>query len=973
MAARILFFICLQFIFHEPLAQQLPFTKYTSKDGLISDRITAISQDQNGFMWFGSFFGISFYDGIRFRKIDLPARQANKYVNFIASANGKTYAGFLFNGGLMEYDHGKTKSYFAGGKDSASINEFTCLYNNGNGKILLANTVGQVYEFENGIFKFLFRLPLKQGIQPRYLLKDDDQAIWVGTESGLFILPVPYKQAKQYYAADNIFSLARDKDRILFCRTNGSQSSVLTVASRGGDPALAKNIYQSKHFKLLPFAAHKTNGIWGVDMIKGLTHIRENSVKFYDLPLDLNTDISAIYSDRENNIWIANEPGIVKVSNFNIQTYLFDEIAAGGGDLFIGEDSVLWASNSKALYSLTGGRLKKINLEHPFPYYYGLVYRDRSKKLWIGFWNEGLLNTRWMNDKAGEIRIFSGFNNEKIKSSAIAEDHDGNTWVAGANGIFHIRQNQVIGHYKPSNVSGQPSFISCMALDESSKTLWIGDNALGLVEIKYEQQPDGSMRYTKGRVVTSKEGLGDMYIRSLLVDHKKNLWIGTRSGGIFRMSIDGPIKIENLNTVSGITCTRVTDMVAESQKAIWFATCNGIYRFRYEDNNWTHFGTGDGLLNAEVFNLAVDAKNDFVWALTSQGLTRFSIHPEVQSSVPLVSITSVNVLGKPDSAAFETKGPARFGFNRNSIGFEFAGASFIDEKNIRYQYMLEGFSKEWSMPVSSHSVNYASLAPGHYHFKVKASNAYGQWSLPASYEFEIVRPFYQSPWFIFFLLTVILLIIYLVRIQQLKQRFQIEKIRLNIARDLHDDIGSTLGSINIMSKTAARKLDADPSPENIAPLFRKIGTSAENTMEAMDDIVWSINPDKDKLDDLVVRMREFAIPLLEAAGLDFKFETSGNGQQSIPMNLRRNAFLVFKESIHNVLKHSGADWVVILLKINQQFVLSITDDGKGFDAGHPSGRNGLKNMKARALSVGGTVVIESTGKGTAIKFTAPLR
>jgi signal transduction histidine kinase len=187
-------------------------------------------------------------------------------------------------------------------------------------------------------------------------------------------------------------------------------------------------------------------------------------------------------------------------------------------------------------------------------------------------------------------------------------------------------------------------------------------------------------------------------------------------------------------------------------------------------------------------------------------------------------------------------------------------------------------------------------------------------------------------------------------------------------------VGATLGSINILSKTATRKLEKQPEPAEIHSIFQKIGSSAENTLEAMDDIVWSINPDKDKLQDLVIRMREYAIPLLEAKNIEFNFKTEGDLSQTISMNLRRNLFLIFKESIHNILKHSDASYISIFLGIkNQAIHFNIADNGKGFDPKSSTSRNGVKNMQQRAQAIGAVLKIRSSENGTEINFDSPVR
>jgi hypothetical protein len=370
----------------------------------------------------------------------------------------------------------------------------------------------------------------------------------------------------------------------------------------------------------------------------------------------------------------------------------------------------------------------------------------------------------------------------------------------------------------------------------------------------------------------------------------------------------------------------------------------------------------------------VDKKKRFIWAATGQGVNRLSFQQE-KIAPPLVNITSITVLGEQDTNALNSPGMVHYSYNNNSIGFSFAGASFIDEKKILYRYMLEGYEKNWSQPVYTNNVNYASLPPGNYTFKVMAANAKGEWSpSPAEFRFSIVMPFYQRPFFIFLMITLFIFVIYAIRIQRLRNRFRIERLRLNIAQDLHDDIGSTLGSINLLSKTAKRRLDNRLAPEEVSPIFQKIGESAENSLEAMDDIVWSINPKKDKMEDLLIRMREFAIPLFEARNIEFEFHVDRIHDQSISMNLRRNAFLIYKESIHNIVKHAHADRVVIRIYLEHgAFCMEVRDNGKGICRDKPSSRHGMKSMQDRASMVKGHLVVHSTQAGTSIIFQAPVK
>lgn len=950
--------------------QTLSYEKYTSKNGLVSDRITAIAQDEKGFMWFGSFFGISRYDGKKFEKVELHEQQKNKYVNCLLSAHGKMYAGFLFGGGLAEYDRGKVKAYFIN-KEGAG-NDITCMNDNGDGSLVLANAAGEVYVFKNGHFRFLVRLPLKPRMHPRQILKDRAGTYWIATEQGLFLLPPPYNRLQPYFTNEFVYSVSIDaRDSIWFCRTDGKKTIVQKTA---GHPIKAELIYASPHLKTVLFSNYGGNGFWQLDVQKGLFDLKNLNEGFFKIPFDLSTDINSIFEDREHNLWISNEPGIFKISNFHIKTYLFEETAAAGGTISFENDSVLRVTNSKSLYTVASNSMSKEIAQFGRSDYFGLLHRDRERYLWVGFWEQGILRTRWKNGKLVSRKDFSSYKGKPTKAKTATEDSKGNLWLGGSNGLYRINKNEIKESFQPLSANGHPAFINSITIDETKPMLWLADNALGVIGVKYELLPDGTCKYETKVYITAKDGLRDEFVRSILFDKNKTLWVGTRSGGIYKIEEGkGKFLVKDCNQEAGLSCARIADIKAEGSKAVWFASCDGIYRYHYSDKTWLHYTTSDGLLNAEVYSVAVDPNGKYVWALSAQGLTQLQIDGAKRTVPPLIDLTAVTVLGKADTNALMQQETVRYSSSQNSIGFSFAGASFLDEKKVSYKYILEGYDQEWSVPSMNNSVHYASLPPGKYRFKVIAANAKHEWSeQPAVFEFQIVMPFYKSTWFLFLSFSVLGLLFYFVRIQQLKQKYKIEKLRLTIARDLHDDIGSTLGSINILTKTAARKLNKPVRKEDMARIFERIGKSAENTLDAMDDIVWSINPDKDKLQDLIIRMREFVIPLYEARNIELDFIVEGNKEHVLAMDFRRNVFLIYKEAVHNILKHSEATRVTITIELRQQFVMKIRDNGKGFVVATTS-RNGLRNMQNRANEVNGRFEINSSSSGTELIFYAPIR
>lgn len=205
--------------------------------------------------------------------------------------------------------------------------------------------------------------------------------------------------------------------------------------------------------------------------------------------------------------------------------------------------------------------------------------------------------------------------------------------------------------------------------------------------------------------------------------------------------------------------------------------------------------------------------------------------------------------------------------------------------------------------------------------------------------------------------------------------YQVEqRLRDKIARDLHDELGSSLTSINIMSQVAQR----NQTPEKVLHYLQRIGQHSKEIMENMSDIVWSINPHNDNLDKLALRMRELLNELLEPAGLTYRFESNGNLVQTyLDPNQRKDLYLIFKEAITNILKHSGATEVQVQLNSIKNFCqLIITDNGRGVDLSNVSefSGNGLRNMQTRAASIGATCTLASlpNGSGLAVSIDIPI-
>jgi signal transduction histidine kinase len=316
-------------------------------------------------------------------------------------------------------------------------------------------------------------------------------------------------------------------------------------------------------------------------------------------------------------------------------------------------------------------------------------------------------------------------------------------------------------------------------------------------------------------------------------------------------------------------------------------------------------------------------------------------------------------------------------YSRSAFTIEFASISFLDAGKMTYEYKLEGLEDRWTTMKTAAPVKYNFLPPGNYRFLVRAKNDEGLYSSATTeIVLRIVPPFWRTPWFYLLLGALVACLLYYLHRLRLQRLLHVEKVRSRLARDLHDDMGSTLSTINILSNMALQQKALDEKTSR--GYMQTINSSTGQMMEAMDDIVWSINPGNDNMAKILTRMKETAGAVLEPIQVDYQFDVDESAMSlHFSMESRREIFLIFKEALNNIAKYANCNSVVFTLqKRGSTLLLVIEDDGKGFDlnAGRSSVRgNGLRNMKKRAENIKGTLSIDSApGRGTRLGLSIPL-
>jgi len=303
----------------------------------------------------------------------------------------------------------------------------------------------------------------------------------------------------------------------------------------------------------------------------------------------------------------------------------------------------------------------------------------------------------------------------------------------------------------------------------------------------------------------------------------------------------------------------------------------------------------------------------------------------------------------------------------SSIQFAVSAYSISAPDQIVYEYALyRGGDTVWSKINGKPELTISDLSAGKYDLLLRASNIYGDYSdQVSSFDITVLPPYWQTWWFRLLILATIGLIfygLYRYRLQQLKK---LQTVRNNIASDLHDDIGSTLNSISIYSEVAKQQAGKE------IPALEMIGVNSRKIIESMSDIVWTINPENDSFEKIIIRMRSFAYQLLKAKKVEYTFDVDEKlNSIALPMQVRKNFYLVFKEAITNVVKYSEASLVSILLyEKNKIIMLRIRDNGKGIPVNAQTLGNGLMNMTRRAKEISAELnIISANGGGTEIEL-----
>jgi two-component sensor histidine kinase len=426
-------------------------------------------------------------------------------------------------------------------------------------------------------------------------------------------------------------------------------------------------------------------------------------------------------------------------------------------------------------------------------------------------------------------------------------------------------------------------------------------------------------------------------------------------------------------------------VLLDDKDGIWISHNKGITQIRQNGDNLVTYNFEDGLqsneFNTGAYFKSMDGELFFggIRGVTGFYPRNFKNNPWT----PKVIIKRLEVLDKPfkSDTAISLLHKVELPYNQNTIAIEYVPLEFTNPLKNKVQYMLEGADEDWLMAGNQSMARYTNLRPGSYIFKVKACNNDEVWNTePTTLQIVIRIPFWQSLWFRFLLLLLVLGVAYYFSALYLDYKIRNEKLKLEkeqavdqerarISSDMHDDLGSGLSTIRLLSEIAKRKIKDTGQTKEI----ERISEAAGELVDKMSEIIWAMNSSNDSLANLIAYMRSFAADFLEHAHIQHHFIIPENiPNVKLSGGTRRHIYLAVKESLHNVVKHSQASEVIIEVKVFKNMTIMLKDNGKGFDPEKVRlFGNGLKNIEKRMQQVGGQADIISQN-GTTVFLDIPL-
>lgn len=949
--------------------------------------MNCILQDSRGFIWAGTQDGLNKFDGYNFKvfKPDVEIENSishNHIWKIIEDSKNNLWMG-TYGGGLNFYDYKNDKftHYKHSDKDSNSIN---------------GDDVRAIYEDENGIFW----IGTKNGLNSFNPLINQ----WVDYSNAPNIY-LPYKNIRDIYphSEKELWLVCYGYGLVLFNKE--TKKSVIYANSKLNDKSISSN-------NVWKIIKDHTGMYWvitfggGVNIFDSNHYIPMGEIIFTKyLHSEIDKDVTAIFETNDDEILIGTDTDgfvVVDQSRKNLTHVKMDNNNPVGLT-----NNGVWdfCKNSSGGYWLGtfGGGINFLQFQNPGfghitttsgkpvlnnPIVFSIKKINKEDYL-IGTYGGGLNK---INLATGGATYFTESNSNiasNFITNIVIENNKSYWFGTDGSGVSHyFPENKKFINYNTANNKKLPNnFIKCMLLD-SYRNIWAG-TLQGLCNIQESENvtngfySDTVFKYDTralleiepGKILIGTHGEGifildlktrtieklqnkqisNQQITALLKDKNNILWIGTRGRGLIKYNLNND-STTLFTEKNGLCNNTVLGIELDKYGKLWIITNNGISNFDTEVSHFTDYYVLDGLLSNEFVQGAIyKDENGIIYAGNIKGIE--IIDPEkfaANEFNPPIDISKLTIMNEERSLREINDSKLELSYKENFVKIDFSSLDFSKPTKNLYRYKLTPGNSDWVYLGKDHTVNFANLTPDEYVLELSGSNSNGLWSSNIKILSIIIKPpFYNTYWFYSLVVFTIGFVIFRFHHARTQKRLEMERLRLKIASDLHDEVGSSLSQISIN----ADMINYENDISQIKTKSEMIRSKSSEMINVMNDVIWSIDSRNDSLESLIERIKITAGQFASSKEIVIEFDiVIQNPKKKLNVDFRQNLFLIVKEAINNAVKYSEGSMIKLKIEEQNEYIkILISDNGSGLPYTIKKTGSGIKNMKLRMDDIKGKI------------------
>ena len=960
------------------------FKNYTTQNGLLANDMYAMAQDKSGYIWIASSLGLTRFDGKTFFHKAIPEIYDNPTVvtYFETTPEGDMITSSYMQGVFVQQDDGRFEQFLEGETVEIGRNMFKAVKYCPDSSIL-ACVSRSLYRIKDGAMVQLYDYGSVFNIFNTLEL-DKDNRIWFGGRLGLGILqpsetgyePVIFPELKNQFIGKILFD---DEGTLHVATVQGYYRIKWHQPYRWDtDYTIEQPFPQLEKIYINQLYIDQERNLWIPTDSYGILRTKGDSITLHLTQENglSSSSVNCMIQDKEGNYWFATINGLCMAKDFdNFAIANNGVLFKDAANITVDEFQRIWIFSRSAIYVYQDDKLIPLNLN-------GTPFEIAGIRLLEIYNSEVLISndiglfrlpiSKSLPDmrKIEQVADYSKYKVPGLLHS-LRTDSEG-VWICAMTKLC----NYFNGQFLPVTFNHADSITLSprRMISDNYGYYWCGDYGYGLYR-GVVSRPDKN-RIVFDDITAYKSRNPDSafvttQIRDIALDREGNLWVSSLYSGVYKLIIDsnGVVSSKLYSTADGLLTNNVYGITFDDEGRVWFLTQRGVSILSRDSLGVESINKFDVNPKMEgIFSSPLQI-GDRLYLLTDEGIfiTQAQFYKEKAEPTPEVLITNLLINGITDSKISAHSDNFHLAPEQNNLTVEYSAITYRNADNVRYQYKLEGADNDWSVLSDRSFVEFATLNPGKYTFKVRAAmvGGHAETGKETSLSFRVLAPYYRTIWFYCLITIAIASLLYTFYRYRLNQVIKMARMRTRIASDLHDDIGSTLSSISLISEMASQT----DKESILAMALKKIGVDSRDVLNSMDDIIWSVNPHNDSLFNLTVRLREYAIPVCESQNITFSMQIDETIYALIlGMEERRNVFLIIKEAVNNAVKHAGCALLSIAFVLrHKQLEIKITDDGCGFDPAKRGLRNGMTNMERRAKQIGAELNIHSEkGAGSTI-------